>query len=614
MNGPSAALTGSATGSGTDTFRLAGSGANTFDVSQIGAGWTLLDKAGTSNWTLTGTSTYAGPVTVTGGTLSVNGNLASASSVTVASGATLGGIGTLPSTTINAGGTLAPGNSIGTININGNLVIGAGAIYRVEVSPASSDRTNVTGTATLGAGVQVAPLARLTTRTTYTILSAATLSGTFSSAAVDAGNNFARNPVLSYAGGNVLLTLDPGLLSPLLTAAATANQRGVAGGIDNAIQAGNPLTGFGALFSLSAAALPGALDQLSGEVHASTAGALVDESSYVRSAVLGRLRQASYSGDAGMAALSMGGPQAFAGDQELNAALGYAKPPMVTKAPLLAPAPSRDIVFWSQGFGAWGKFNGDGNAAALSRDLAGVITGFDARFGNWRGGIAAGYTASRNNTDGRGSANVDTGHIAAYGGVNVGALNLRAGGAYAFHTIDTDRTVIFPGFFDRATAHYQGGTGQIFGEAGYGFAFGKLAVEPYAGAAWVRLDTDAFSEKGGAAALNVAASSFEVGYSTLGVRAASLVPLENGMVVIPRASVAWQHAFNSVTPDATVAFQNVAGSFVVAGVPIARDALLAEAGVDLAISRNATIGVSYTGQIANNVQDHAAKGKFSWKF
>ena len=54
--------------------------------------------------------------------------------------------------------------------------------------------------------------------------------------------------------------------------------------------------------------------------------------------------------------------------------------------------------------------------------------------------------------------------------------------------------------------------------------------------------------------------------------------------------------------------------FTISGVPIARDALLAEAGLDLAIGRNATLGVSYTGQLASNVQDHAAKGKFSWKF
>ena len=28
----------------------------------------------------------------------------------------------------------------------------------------------------------------------------------------------------------------------------------------------------------------------------------------------------------------------------------------------------------------------------------------------------------------------------------------------------------------------------------------------------------------------------------------------------------------------------------------------------------ATLGVSYTGQIASKVHDHAAKGRFSWKF
>jgi hypothetical protein len=41
---------------------------------------------------------------------------------------------------------------------------------------------------------------------------------------------------------------------------------------------------------------------------------------------------------------------------------------------------------------------------------------------------------------------------------------------------------------------------------------------------------------------------------------------------------------------------------------------VAEAGLDLAIGRNATLGVSYVGRIASNVSDHAAKGKFIWWF
>ena len=273
-------------------------------------------------------------------------------------------------------------------------------------------------------------------------------------------------------------------------------------------------------------------------------------------------------------------------------------------------------MFWAQGFGAWGRFDGDGNAAPVRRDLAGVITGVDTRVGsNGRLGIAAGYTGSKNALDGRGLSNVETAHIAGYGGWRFGAFNLRAGGAYAFHSIATDRTIAFPGFFDRAFANYDGHTGQVFGELGYGFAFGNVAVEPFAGAAWVRVKTDAAAERGGLAALNVAATTFETGYATLGIRAASIVPLGADMVLIPRATLAWQHAFDTVTPSAVLALQTApAFPFAISGVPIARDSLLAEAGLDLAIGRNATIGVSYTGQIAGNVQDHAAKGKFSWTF
>jgi outer membrane autotransporter protein len=87
------------------------------------------------------------------------------------------------------------------------------------------------------------------------------------------------------------------------------------------------------------------------------------------------------------------------------------------------------------------------------------------------------------------------------------------------------------------------------------------------------------------------------------------------MVLIPRASLAWQHAFSSVAPNDVLAFQTAPTvPFTIAGVPIARDAALVEAGLDLAINPRAMIGISYVGQLAGNVTDHAAKGKFSWKF
>jgi len=66
--------------------------------------------------------------------------------------------------------------------------------------------------------------------------------------------------------------------------------------------------------------------------------------------------------------------------------------------------------------------------------------------------------------------------------------------------------------------------------------------------AWVRLDTNGANERATTAGLTIAANSFEVGYSTLGIRAASMIPIGDGMVLIPRASATWQHAFDSVTP------------------------------------------------------------------
>jgi len=204
--------------------------------------------------------------------------------------------------------------------------------------------------------------------------------------------------------------------------------------------------------------------------------------------------------------------------------------------------------------------------------------------------------------------------VAAYAGTGMGPLNLRAGAAYSLHEIDTSRTIAFPGFIDRATGSFDGSTGQVFGELGYGAALGPVAIEPFAGAAFVRVDTGSLREIGGLAALSVASASADVGYSSLGLRAASMVELANGHWVVPRASIAWQHAFDDVTPTAALAFQSTGVAFSIAGLPIARDAALAEAGVDLRLSPAAKLSIAYLGQLADNAQVHGVKGGFTFNY
>ena len=55
-------------------------------------------------------------------------------------------------------------------------------------------------------------------------------------------------------------------------------------------------------------------------------------------------------------------------------------------------------------------------------------------------------------------------------------------------------------------------------------------------------------------------------------------------------------------------------SFLSAGVPNDRDALVAGAGLDLAVAPNASLGVAYTGQVGARAQDQAVKGNFTLRF
>ena len=54
--------------------------------------------------------------------------------------------------------------------------------------------------------------------------------------------------------------------------------------------------------------------------------------------------------------------------------------------------------------------------------------------------------------------------------------------------------------------------------------------------------------------------------------------------------------------------------FSVAGVPIARNVGVVEAGLDFALSPSAVLGVSYGGQFGSGLSDQSVKANFNVKF
>ncbi len=179
-------------GGGTDTLELQANSNTTINMdNELGVEeFELTEKTGSAMLTLTGSdgNLDGGALTVREGTLRVNGTLFNGS-VTVASGAFLDGIGQVAALTNS--GTVAPGNSIGTLTTSGNFVQNSDGVLEIEISPSAADKLQVTGSASLAGTLKVIPESgTYVAGTEYTILSAdGGVSGTFDTTTVEDESN-----------------------------------------------------------------------------------------------------------------------------------------------------------------------------------------------------------------------------------------------------------------------------------------------------------------------------------------------------------------------------------------------------------------------------------------
>ncbi len=533
---------------------------------------TLNSLGGTSLITSTGVLDGSA-LNVTGGVVSFNGVQQGGSTVVGAKG-TLKGVGTLGSTRVE--GIIAPGNSIGTLTINGDYVQTATGIYQAELAPGSrSDLLRVTGTATLDGTLKALPEAGVYyLGEQFNFLQAAGgINGQFATTDFSAFSPFLKFSLGYSANG---LRIDVARGNALASAAVTPNQIAVATSADGlAINQGLPKP----LTQLFPAQVGAALDALSGELHAATPMALVESSRYLRDAALSR---------------AVGVRSPGAADE---AAGGGA---------------------WVQAIGGSGKLDGDANAARTDSNSNGLLVGADHVFGGgWQvGGLVGTGRTDIKQAAGRGArSEIDNTHFGAYVGNQWGAFGLRAGLGYSRHDVDSKRQLTFAGYQDALSATYDATTRQGFIEGAYRFGGREGGLEPYLQFARVEVDVDGITEQGGAAALHGQVADTRTNVATAGVRfdKGLKTSWQQESWLHVRGGVGYRRASGDRSQVADLAWTG-GSSFAVSGAAIADNAVVAELGLSAWLSPRNQLELGYNGTFGDDARDRSVTARWSVQF
>ena len=500
----------------------------------------------------------------------------------VYSGASLLNLGTLRGNVqVDDGATFSGGN------IGGNLNLASGSTLALTVSPTgASNGVTVGGNAALnGAKLQIDALpGDYPLQSRYQVLQANAVSGEFAS--VSSSLAF-LTPTLSYADDSVDLTL---ARNDRRFADLASSSNG--GSAARALESQGQGTLYNAVLTSDRGTAANAIEQLSASSNASLMAASLGGSAQVGSSMLGAMQQMGGSSSLQASLLREDGPQL--------AATGV-------------PSDARNLNdpraqgrLWLQGLGSHGKLDGSEGAHDLSQDTRGAVLGADwALDGHWRLGVLGGYARTDVDAGPGTSSDIDSLHLGVYALRQSGPLALRLGAAYSRHDNNGKRRVDFAGFSDELRSDYDADSQQAFAELGYQIANGRLLSEPFAAIGYQRYSHEAYSEKGGDAALRVDSQKQDNFSSTLGLRLAHLGMLDNGMSLTPRLSVGWRHTYGDVDSTARQSFLSGGSAFSVEGTALDRDTLLVEAGLDLGISPSQTLGLGYSGEQGSNAQNHA---------
>jgi outer membrane autotransporter protein len=362
------------------------------------------------------------------------------------------------------------------------------------------------------------------------------------------------DPLLRYSDTAVTLSLYRNDID-FADVAANPNQAGVAGAVQ-ALGIDNPL--FEAVLVQNAATAQATFGDLSGEILASTIAGLTDDSRHLRNALLG----------------------------------------------MAAPEETGAFV-WGSVFGGWGSFDTTARAFGMDTDQQGFLTGVGYGGEGFSLTVSGGLGGSDFDLHGRSDAvEVSSTYLAAHATLGrAGGLHAAAGVAYAWHDVNTVRTVSGAALGQTLASENDADTLQLFGEVGYDLSAGSIVVTPFARLAHVTTQRDGLTETGGSAALVVSDEEQQTTFLSLGAQARFNAA---GQGFQPYLSAAWNRAFGDRAATLVSRFDTGSTTFAVTGLAIPKDSAEVEAGFDYA-SGPFAIGAAYSGTLAGDRMTHGAR-------
>jgi uncharacterized protein with beta-barrel porin domain len=657
----------------------------------------IKEGAGTLN--LTGTSSYVGGTMVTEGTLNVDGNLSGISNIV--DDGTLNISGTLAGQTVvdrgainvNAGGVLngdaasirgtvtvngtvngdvyiddlgtlkgsgtivtsnningavevfgriAPGNSIGTLNINGDYLQGVDGVYEVEVNDAGqSDKIAVSGTAFLtcgcgpgGGDVHVyATPGNYAGRRVYTILTATGgIVDTF-----DAPVGYGFNPYvrlsLAYDNNNVFLIVSQ---FDLLAASRNGNQAAVGNVLNSGILTSDPQLQaiFSAMTTMSDAELEAALDQLTNEQQGSTISVGCQATSGMLGTIGGRLQPGgaamqsfgmiSADGSARDASadpfnlaneptLQLVSYNESAGTDGRRTTSGGASLYNMTAGPTPSRGPTRNYG-WVGGYGLGGDASSNGDAQGFGFRYGGTSFGVDRYVGgNTVVGVAGGYAGSRVRSDSRLQfSEIDSIQGALYATRAVERRYMLGVLSYTHDLYESTR--ILPAALT-ANGEFDGYQLGSYFEAGLMRQWGAWNWQPSLGLQTIRIRQNGYTETGaGGANLAVAGTDENSCRGSIGLRFSRPTPVGR-MTFTPTLQARYAREFCSLDRLSTANFTGIVGStFTTAGNALGRNYGQYGLGLNSMLTRNIGTYLGYDLVTSDRSVSHAGNGglQFVW--